>query len=382
MRWVLLGSVVLLLSLVGFVAYWLLGKPGQLETHIDPVPKSAPAMKPPLLPATVVTAMGGDASTAPARHPALTDTQNFLVAGLDRRPGSKGGGLTDTLIVVAIQPNTGQVGLISIPRDLYVEIPGHGMDRINVVYALAWHKGEKKPLLALKSVVEAVLVTQIEQVILIDLGVFERLVDTVGGVTVEVPCPIVDDFLDSRTPTGRRVLDVPAGQVKMDGPTVAMYVRSRHGRSDFSRARRQQAVLTGLHRRLLSLGGLGMLPAVWDAVDRSMATTMNRYQILALAQRALEVDSRHIHSLVFGATECRGFRTPDGKSVLVPDYAGIDSSLAKLFRLPPPEAKGPDSHCPPGDVALSRPRSPLDAGVGDAGVLAPPVSAPSASALP
>lgn len=300
------------------------------------------------------------------RSPGLVGTKNILVAGVDRRPGEGGGGLTDTLILVVLDERSGRVGLVSIPRDLAIDIPNHGLDRINTVYGLAAVRG-LRPLVQLKETVGELLAVTVHHVVVVNLALFEQLVDALGGVTVEVPCPILDNFLDKRTESGRRLLDVPSGSVHMDGVTTAMYVRSRHGRSDFSRARRQQAVLAGIHRGLLQLGHLGRLPEVWRAVERNVATDLKRYQLLTLAERALTVDGQKLHGLVFSEHEAQP-RRDRGRALLFPNYPAIDRALAQLFTAPPPHVPRDGAVCAPRDIALtSRPRRPLVTTPTDAG---------------
>ncbi|MBN1611835.1 MAG: LCP family protein [Polyangiaceae bacterium] len=280
---------------------------------------------------------------------------------MDRRPGQRGARLTDTLIVVVLDKRSGRVGLVSVPRDMAVQIPEHGLDRINTVYGLAYARGDNA-LRALKQSVGDLLALPIEHAIVVDLSVFEQLVDVLGGITVDVPCPIIDDFVDPRTPTGRRVLDVQPGQVRMDGATAAMYVRSRHGRSDFSRARRQQAVLSAIHRKLLTLGNLGQIPGAWSTLERSVATDLKRYQLLDLGRRALGLRMELVHGLVFSGAQAKP-RRDHGRAMLFPDIAAIDRAVGRLFSQPAPSHLARNLACPPADVALRRKRvEPPDAG--------------------
>ena len=310
-------------------------------------------------PVATATASAESPAAAPApapviavktRTPALTNTRNFLVVGLDRRPDGTGPALADTLLVVVLDEQSQHIGLVSIPRDLYVDIPDSSTDRINTVYQVA-KRTKRDPLELLSRVVQDTLKLPIEHALALDLGVFERAVDAVGGVDVDVPCPIRDNFLDSRVEGGRRVLDVDAGQRHLDGPTAAMYVRSRHGRSDFHRARRQQAVLLGVQHTLAGLGVL-KLPDLWGAFEASVETDMRRIELLSLARRALALDPTHLHGLVIGAEHVQGFRTPDGKSVLLPNYEAIDESLSKLFSAPSPGVRPKLAVCEPKDAAL------------------------------
>jgi LCP family protein required for cell wall assembly len=285
-----------------------------------------------------------------ARTPSLTNTRNFLVIGLDRRPDGTGPALADTLVVVVLDEQSQHIGLISVPRDLYVDIPGSPTDRINTVYQVA-KRTKRDPLELLGRVVEDTLKLPLEHALALDLGVFERAVDAVGGVDVDVPCPIRDNFVDARAEGGRRLLDMDEGRRHMDGVTAAMYVRSRHGRSDFHRARRQQAVLLGVQHALSGLGVV-KLPELWSSFEASVETDMRRIELLGLARRALRLDPKLLHGLVIGHEHVQGVRTEDGKSVLLPNYEAIDASLAKLFSAPSPGVRPDHAVCEPKDAAL------------------------------
>jgi len=369
-------------SALGAMAGWLYSDFGTLlSTTTGPVASPEPLGLAPSVSAPPAVASAPEPAKV-VRNPGLVGTKNILIAGIDRRPGERGGGLTDALILVVLDERSGRVGLVNIPRDLAIEIPNHGLDRINTVYGFAALRGDH-PLTRLKEAVGELLAVTVHQVVVVNLALFEQLVDTLGGVTVDVPCPILDDFVDTRTESGRRRLDVPSGAVRMDGVTAAMYTRSRHGRSDFSRARRQQAVLAGIHRELLRLGHLGRLPEVWRAVERNVATDLKRYQLLALAERALTVEPDKLHGMVFSEREAEP-RRDRGRALLIPNLAAIDRALARLFTAPPPGVARDGAVCPPRDIALtSRPRraantTQIDAGVhadeepDDHGVVEPP----------
>jgi len=270
--------------------------------------------------------------------------------GLDRRPDGSGPALADSLVVVVLDEASEHVGLVSIPRDLYVDIPDTGRERINTVYQIA-KRTHRDPLALMSRVVEDTLKLPIQHVVALDLGVFERAVDAVGGVDVQVPCPIRDDFVDGRVEGGRRLLDLDEGSRHLDGVTAAMYARSRHGRSDFHRARRQQAILLGVQRALSGLGVL-KVPELLGAFESSLETDLRRIELLALARRGLDLDPSHLHGLVLGHDHVVGFRTPDGKSVLLPRYDVIDASLSRLLSAPSPGVRPTRAACEPKDAAL------------------------------
>jgi LCP family protein required for cell wall assembly len=282
--------------------------------------------------------------------PPFEYTDNYLLVGLDRRPFGGGAGLSDTIVVAVFDEPNDALGLVSIPRDLWVEIPGHAEDRINTVMNVARRSGED-PLALLGRVVENTLGLPIGHSVAIDLGVFERAVDALGGITVDVPCPIVDRFLDPRDPTGYRKLDLSAGAARLDGVTAAMYARSRHGRSDFSRARRQQAILVGM-RRELSKSSFVRLAKLFDSLEDSLETDLSRAEVLTLAQRLLRVSPAHLHGLVLGAEQVSAMQATGGRAVLRAKPDAITDALGQLFSAPSPGLPQAGSICPKADVAL------------------------------
>jgi len=296
------------------------------------------------------------AASRDRREPGLR--AEVLVAGLDRRPGRPGGGRTDSLLLLFLDERTAppaRLGIVSIPRDLYVDVPGHGPARINATLRIARRLAVDGPEL-LQRVVEDTLGVTVGHVVLVDLAGFEAMVDAAGGVRVAVPCPIVDDFEDPRTPTGRRVLDVPAGSdVPMDGATAAMYVRSRHGRSDFSRARRQQAVVEALVRKAREPASLLRLPALLRASQGLVETGATRAELLRLAHRVIGAARAPVRKVVLGARVTTPHRTPEGRSVLLAEPGALRTAVRGLFGAGAAGDRPPGSPCPAADVALTRP---------------------------
>lgn len=353
------GAVLGLVASTYSASAWLWAAPYQpARSSAQPVERVAAVLQPANVEAAPSAPVAAPAlpSSAPvvarpARTPRLRNTRNFLIIGLDRRPDGSGPALADSLVVVVLDERSDHVGIVNVPRDLLVDIPDGPSDRINTVYQLA-RRSKRDPLALLSRVVEDTLALPIEHALALDLGVFERAVDAVGGVDVDVPCPLRDNFVDLRVDGGRRLLDVDAGRQHLDGVTAAMYARSRHGRSDFSRTRRQQAVLLGVQHALNGVGVL-KLPELWSAFESSIETDLRRIELLALAKRAASVEPTHLHGLVIGHGHVRGHRTGDGKSVLLPDYEAIDAALSKLFSAPSPGARPAHAACEPKDAALA-----------------------------
>jgi LCP family protein required for cell wall assembly len=388
--------LVVLLALAGAAAYWLTrrpltyaarqGAPEELPpapTALDPSPRFGVPDGGPAGAVASAPDPGGDALTAdagvaeedapivlpatlmipprptPGPRPAFHRTSNVLLVGVDRRPPAAGGaaprrrplGRADTLILAVFDDATGHVGFVSIPRDLYVDIPGYGAARINAAMRVGV-KLHKDPLVVLRDVTSTALAVPIQDVLAVDTEMFEQGIDRLGGVTVDVPCPIEDNFIDPRTPTGRRPLRVLSGRHRMDGVTAAMYARSRHGRSDWDRARRQQALLSALRERAGELGVDAWLPIALDTIGQAVTTTMTRLEMLRLAHRAAGIQRDKMHGVVIGTRQTQVHWTEDRRAVLVPDYAAIDAQLAVLFRAPSPGRRPEGKKCPDADVAI------------------------------
>jgi LCP family protein required for cell wall assembly len=175
--------------------------------------------------------------------------------------------LTDTMILASIDPVNHTQALISIPRDLWVTVPNRGAMKINA----AWETGEFQYLgrvapgsnnpQAIQAgfdevdqVVENVLGVNIDYNILVNFQAFQQAVDTVGGVTVNVPTDLFDPTMAWEN--GGNPLLAAAGVDNFDGAQALRYVRSRETTSDFARAQRQRALLLALKAKVASLGTL------------------------------------------------------------------------------------------------------------------------------
>lgn len=289
-------------------------------------------------------------------------TRNYLLVGVDRKPWGRGGALADTLIVVAVDRASGHVGLVSVPRDYYLELAPGVFGRINGAMNFA-SQSHLDRLDFLGEKVGGLLGLEIDHVVVVDLTVLEHTIDSVEGVEVLVPCPIRDNFVDPRTPSGRRMLDVQAGTVHMDGVTAAMYARSRHGRSDWDRARRQQAVLLALRRKLTSAVAIPLLPELLDQLGDHLETDLDNRDMLELVRLAMRIDPANLHGMVLSSQVSQHFRTDDGRQVLVPDVDGVRNQIRELFEAPPPGVDPRHKECAPADAALAgRVAAPFDGG--------------------
>lgn len=294
------------------------------------------------------------------RTPPLSATHNILVAGLDSRRGlarkGRAASRTDALMLLVFDRRSDHVGWVSLHRDFLVNLPGRDHARLNVAYRHGVSQGgPKEGARLLRSSVEQLLALPVAHLVFIDQAGFEEAIDDLGGVQVEVVCPIRDRFIDARGEGGRLTLDVPAGLQTMDGKTALMFARSRHGRSVVDRNRRQQAVAMGLVRRLQRLSPTAMR-ALLPKLRRAIFTEMSTLELLRFATRLARTKRAHLHGLVLGGRQGTPTTLADGRWVMLPDSEKIAKALGGLFSRKAPGFRKMVRPCPPADAALRRPR--------------------------
>jgi LCP family protein required for cell wall assembly len=200
-----------------------------------------------------------------------------LVLGSDARPDElqRGEvGRTDTLLAVVADRAPGGLMLVSIPRDLWVAIPGHGEERINAAYALGGASTAEQA-------VSDLLGIRVERHLVIGLQGVRDIVDSAGGVEIDVERPI-HDYDYPTDDYGTVVVDIPAGRQHMDGETALRYARTRHQDSDFGRMARQQRVMVALRSRLLQPTNWWRIPGVLAAVQRATKTDVGPLDVATL----------------------------------------------------------------------------------------------------
>ena len=194
------------------------------------------------------------------------DRINVLLLGIGGK-GHEGSNLTDTIILASYKPSTHEVGMMSIPRDLLVPIPGYGWRKVNNLYSLAEYNDPGTGGDYTKQILSQIFDVQIPYYLRIDFKGFVELVDLVGGIDVNVaktltdyqyPIPGHEEYPEE---DGRyEHLYIEAGPQHFDGETALKYVRSRHGLngegSDFARAARQQLAIEALMNKIFSLNTL------------------------------------------------------------------------------------------------------------------------------
>lgn len=220
---------------------------------------------------------------------------NILVIGLDSRPEG-GDQNADVIIIAQIDLINRQMRAVSIPRDLLVEIPGYGYDKINSAYnhGIADDPSNTAAGVGLvRDTVEYNFGVPIDDYVMIDFSGFTDVVDAVGGITVDVPY----DIYDPEYPTedfGIEELYFPAGETEMDGETALKYVRTRHADNDDQRRERQLQVLRAIFSKGQELGSISRIDNMILALGDSAQTSFPLDEQLTLARLALEMGDADI----------------------------------------------------------------------------------------
>jgi LCP family protein required for cell wall assembly len=261
------------------------------------------------------------------------DPVNILLLGLDYRPQEEST-RSDTMIVVHIDPVEKTASMISIPRDLWVNIPNHGEGRINTSYQVGESDEEVKasgggPLMAM-STVQGNFDIPIHYYAQVNFDGFEKVVDAMGGITVDVPKPLVDnDYPLANYGTTR--IYIPAGLQHMDGRTALQYARSRHADSDIGRNSRQQQVLLALRQKGLNMNILSHFNELVSNLSDAIQTDIPIDKIGSLAQLANEIDRNSIQTLSVGEGCVYETILDSGAQVLMPDWSCINPKVKQLF---------------------------------------------------
>jgi LCP family protein required for cell wall assembly len=232
------------------------------------------------------------------------------------------------MIVVSIDPAKRQVTLLSLPRDLWVAIPGHASAKIDLAYM------EGGAPLA-RATVEKAFKIPIHYYAWIGLNGLVKVVDRLGGVDVDVLHPVLDDnypndFNDSGYGTERVYL--AGGPQHLDGRHTLQYVRSRHGDllSDFGRSVRQQQVLLAMEQRTAGLDLVTALPAFARDLNGHVKTDLD---LVRLTQLMLFMRGLHPGDVrqAFITPFVRDAVSPDGQQILQADWPRVNAYLRQLF---------------------------------------------------
>lgn len=278
-------------------------------------------------------------TAVPPPFPLLSgsETVNFLLLGSDKRASSF---RTDTMVIASLRPEDGLVTLISIPRDLFVYLPGYTMQRINTAFLFGEHlKVPGGGPAMLKDTIRYNLGIRIDYMAMVEFNDFVRVVDILEGIDVPLACPytdwrIINPRVSDQYENNWELYTIGPGLVHMDGEMALWYSRSRLRSNDFDRGRRQQEVLRALYQRGLTIDALTRLPKLYKQMNKSVQTDLSLDDLLKLAPVAADLRAPQIRSFYINSAVVQGWRTPGGAAVLLPVQKPL-RQLLKAAMAPP-----------------------------------------------
>jgi len=291
-----------------------------------------------------------------------SDRVNVLLMGLRGVDDPEGGLLTDAMTVASLKKSTKEAALISIPRDVWVRMPGKKTyDKINAAYALGFEEGGSASALAYaKAVAEKVTGLSLDGAVSVDIQALRDFIDAVGGITLTLERPFTENRQWVRggdmgtstafiietytvtsadgiaTETAKWVFELPKGTQVLNGTTALYYIRARFSSNDFDRARREQQVLVALGTKLKSRGTLlnpFALNELLKAFERNVETDMSPKRILELASFASGIAARTVQKIILSDDETGLLQTKhqNGVYTLVPRTGNFEE-IRKMSR--------------------------------------------------
>ncbi|MCA9933089.1 MAG: LCP family protein, partial [Anaerolineales bacterium] len=309
-----------------------------------PAPSATPTIVPQFDPVLLVTEpvlredLATPATAVPTPVPTFevendNDFTNILLLGSDEPLGN--GEKSDTIIIVSINRAVPSASMISIPRDLYVYIPGRNMGKINT----ATFYGVE----TLKQTILYNFGIPIHYYARVDFAGFENVVDAMDGVDIPVSCEfrgwqLSSPELDPEDADNWEVVTLEPAFYHMDGSTALWYVRSRKlsPLGDFDRGRRQQQVLRAMFNQGIDLGLVTQAPTLWSTYRDSVETDLDIGRILQLASLAPSIRENGIQNLYLaGKTQPWSYTTQDGVEISahLPIWEGDDMMAETFSRL-------------------------------------------------
>jgi len=343
----LLGVLLVMGGAHAAVAYYDLQALDLVQGIFNPIGEEDPTPDPSASGEPSLSTPPPGATTAPA-DPSLPPWDgkgrlNVLLIGSDRRP-DEGSYNTDTLIVASVDPASGQIAMFSLPRDT-TGIPLAGPARaffgttwtrkINALFQQARARpdifpgGKLSGYQALKDTLGDLYGLPIQYFVEVDFGGFTRVVDALGGVTINVQIPVMDDYYPGDK--GALRIYIPTGVQHMSGAQALIYARTRHGSSDFDRASRQQRVILSLRQQADFATLLARLPELVRSTKEAVKTDFPVARLPQLIELARRIDAGNIRSYVFAPPDYGTEGYVNGTYVLQANVPAIREAAASAF---------------------------------------------------
>ncbi len=257
---------------------------------------------------------------------------DIILIGSDKRPTNAGEETrSDTVILVHADPDEDYLSMLSLPRDLRVEVPGQGIEKLNAAYA------QGGPELTIKTV-EQLTGVDIDEYVEVDFQAFSDIVESVGGVYLDIDRRYYNDDPEFE------LIKVSPGYQLLEGDQALDYVRFRNDLNfDFGRMDRQQRFITALREQAMGWNLALDLPGVINALFDNLVTTLGTNDVLKLAYWGARLDGARIRQVsIIGDIQER-----DGVSYVIPEDGAVEEAVQKLMTAP--DASAGDQTAASGD---------------------------------
>jgi LCP family protein required for cell wall assembly len=241
---------------------------------------------------------------------------NLLLLGADRTEGQETFGRTDTIILMTILPTQPYVGMLSIPRDLWVPIPGHGENRINTAHFFAELAQPGSGPAATAQVIQNEFHVVAPYFVRIQFSGFKDVVTAMGGVDVNLP---------------KTTANLPAGKHHLDGDQALAFVRERKSADDFFRMEDGQILMKAAFQQMLNPTQWWRLPQVYLALSKAVQTNVPIWEWPRLGMALLRVGPQGIDSRTVNREMVTPFITSGGADVLGPNWDKIRPVVSEMF---------------------------------------------------
>ena len=291
---------------------------------------------------------GGSQPTSPGSAPAAlhlqkwagTDRVTVLLTGIDYRAGVKcedqgTASRTDSIMLATVDPVAMNGAILSVPRDLWVNIPGYGNDSINTAnfYGDAYSYPGGGPALAVKTV-ESNFGIKVDYYVRMDFTAFEKVIDAIGGIDI-VNKEDIDDEEYPDSACGFDPFRLSAGPHHLNGHDALRYARTRHNSTDIARGERQQEVVLAVLKKVkdpsVLPGLLAQAPSLYQSLNQNIRTNLTLDQIIQLGLLVKDIPVASVRHEVLDYQYLQDYTTPDGRQVLLPWWDKIRTLRDSIF---------------------------------------------------
>lgn len=255
---------------------------------------------------------------------------DILLLGNRGDTAPSGGVLTDSIMVVSYEKDTNKAVIFSLPRDLWVEIPDCGYQKLNYAYAAGFNStgDSRKGIKVAKETIKNITGLDIDFVVVVDVEALKEVVDAVGGITVYEDKWFYENFYG-------HTVQISPGENYLNGDEVLGYVGMRKYDSDFERMKRQQKVLLALKDKIFSIESVSRPDRLWqifNVAEKHIRTDLNISQIRYLIQNFSKFEVDSIEQIVFDTTNYLYQSYSTGGAYILLPKSGDFSEIQKVFK--------------------------------------------------